>query len=120
MVTDVMKVQYNTDNIRAYIYLVCKYAMAITYHIIAFSSITDPKLGGVGDYNVSVNTEAIPVYWYINYVVYTGSLVPPSSRLIIPLYLPLAEIVIVGVLTGLALTMAVALIAFNILWRTNK
>ena len=49
-----------------------------------------------------------------------GSLIPPSSHFETKLTLPLAEIVLIGVVTGLGLVMAMALIVFNIVWRSNK
>ena len=49
-----------------------------------------------------------------------GSLIPPSSHYETKLTLPLAEIIIIGVFTGVGLVMAMALIVFNIVWKSNK
>ena len=49
-----------------------------------------------------------------------GSLKPPSSHYERKITLSLAEIIFIGVLTGLGLAMAMVLIIFNIAWRSNK
>ena len=48
------------------------------------------------------------------------SLMAPSSHYEITLYLSRAEIVFIGMATALGLMMAVALIVFNIVWRSHK
>ena len=45
---------------------------------------------------------------------------PPSTHYETKVILPLAEIIFIGVLTGLGLVMAIALIVFNIVWKSKK
>ena len=65
------------------------------------------------------------IYYY--YVVCTsvshvhiGSAGPPRSRFMTFYGIPLDQIITIGLLTGLALMIAVAMLVFNVIWRKNK
>ena len=64
--------------------------------------------------------ENLELYGSIIISLSPGSLIPPSSHFETKLTLPLAEIIFIGVVTSLGLVMAMALIVFNIVWRSNK
>ena len=57
---------------------------------------------------------------HIVYMLITGSMDPPGSHHIENLYVSLAEIIIISLLTGLGLLLTMVFLLFNIIWRKNR